>query len=139
MIAAFKEMVAGLSVGIVLADDRKEVLLSAVDDPALIGSADQLAARAGLAPRDEGKSTGRLHTPKRYSRPLRQVMYMSTLSAIRCDPQPRTCYQSKRGEGKQSIQATICLARRRTNVLYALIHDNRIRQPDSPPITQTAA
>jgi hypothetical protein len=31
------------------------------------------------------------------------------------------------------------LARRRTNVLYALIRDNRTWQPDSPPITTTAA
>jgi transposase len=115
--------------------------LAAVGDPTRIGSADQLAAWAGLAPvpRDSGKRTGRLHTPKRYSRRLRRVMYMSALTAIRCDPQSRAYYQSKRDEGKQSIQATICLARRRTNVLYALIRDNRTWQPDSPPVTQTAA
>ena len=53
--------------------------LAAVGDPSLIGSADQLAAWAGLAPvsKDSGKRTGRLHTPKRYSRRLRRVMYMS--------------------------------------------------------------
>jgi transposase len=115
--------------------------LAAVGDPARIGSADQLAAWAGLAPvpRDSGKRTGRLHTPQRYSRRLRRVMYMSALTAIRCDPQSRAYYQSKRGEGKQAIQATICLARRRTNVLYALIRDHRTWQPDSPQITTTAA
>jgi transposase len=115
--------------------------LSAVGDPTRIGSADQLAAWAGLAPvpRDSGKRTGRLHTPKRYSRRLRRVMYMSALTAIRCNPQSHAYYQSKRAEGKQSIQATICLARRRTNVLYALIRDNRTWQPDSPPTTESAA
>jgi transposase len=115
--------------------------LAAVGDPTRIGSADQLAAWAGLAPvpRDSGKRTGRLHTPQRYSRRLRRVMYMSALTAIRCDPQSRAYYQSKRDQGKKSIQATICLARRRTNVLYALIRDNRTWQPDSPPITTTAA
>lgn len=115
--------------------------LAAVGDPARIGSADQLTSWAGLAPvpRDSGKRTGRLHTPKRYSRRLRRVMYMSALTAIRCDPQSRAYYQSKRDEGKKSIQATICLARRRTNVLYALIRDNRTWQPESPPITTTAA
>ena len=115
--------------------------LAAVGDPALIGSADQLAAWAGLAPvpKDSGKRTGRLHTPKRYSRRLRRVMYMSALTAIRCDPHSRVYYQRKRDQGKRAIPATICLARRRTNVLYALIRDNRIWQPDSPPITTTAA
>lgn len=115
--------------------------LAAVGDPTLIGSADKLAAWAGLAPvpRDSGKRTGRLHTPQRYSRRLRRVMYMSALTATRCDPQSRDYYQSKRDQGKKPIQATICLARRRTNVLYALIRDNRTWQPDSPPITESAA
>lgn len=115
--------------------------LAAVGDPALIGSADQLAAWAGLAPvsKDSGKRTGRLHTPKRYSRRLRRVMYMSALTAIRCDPASKAYYQRKRDEGKRPIPATICLARRRTNVLYALIRDNRTWQPDSPPITKSAA
>jgi transposase len=115
--------------------------LAAVGDPALIGSADQLAAWAGLAPvpKDSGKRTGRLHTPKRYSRRLRRVMYMSALTAIRCDPHSRAYYQRKRDEGKRPIPATICLPTRRTNVLYALIRDNRTWQPDSPPITKSAA
>ncbi|WP_239706859.1 IS110 family transposase [Mycolicibacterium smegmatis] len=110
-------------------------LLAAVGDPALIGSADQLAAWAGLAPvsRDSRKRTERLHTPKRYSRRLRRVMYMSALTAIRCDPDSKAYYQRKRDEGKRPIPATICLARRRTNVLYALIRDNRTWQPESPP------
>lgn len=118
--------------------------LAAVGDPALIGSADQLAAWAGLAPvsRDSGKRTGRLHTPPhRYSRRLRRVMYMSALTAARCDPDSRAYYQRKRQQGKKRpIPATICLARRRTNVLYALIRDNRSWQPESPPqIAPTAA
>lgn len=115
--------------------------LAAVGDPALIGSADQLAAWAGLAPvsRDSGTRTGNLRTPKRYSRRLRRVMYMSALTSIRCDDHSRAYYQRKREEGKRPIPATICLARRRTNVLYALIRDNRTWQPDSPPVTTTAA
>jgi transposase len=115
--------------------------LAAVGDPALIGSADQLAAWAGLAPvsRDSGKRTGRLNTPKRYSRRLRRVMYMSALTAIRCDPYSRAYYQRKRDEGKRPTPATICLARRRTNVLYALIRDNRTWQPDSAQSQKIAA
>jgi len=115
--------------------------LAAVGDPALIGSPDQLASWAGLAPvsRDSGKRTGRLHSPQRYSRRLRRVMYMSALTAVRCDPASKAYYQRKRDEGKRPIPATICLARRRINVLYALIRDNRTWQPDSPPIAKSAA
>lgn len=108
--------------------------LSAVGDPALIGSADRLAAWAGLAPRpkDSGKRTGRLHTPQRYSRRRRRVMYMSALTAARCDPESHAYHQRTRAEGKRPIQATICLARRRVDVLYALIRDNRVWRPAGP-------
>jgi len=114
--------------------------LAAVGDPDLIGSADQLAAWTGLAPRprDSGKRTGRLHTPQRYSRRLRRVMYMSALTAVRCDPASRVYYQRKRAEGKRPVQATICLARRRVDVLYALLRDHRTWQP-TVPVTAVAA
>lgn len=115
--------------------------LAVVGDPALLESPDQLAAWAGLAPvsKDSGKRTGRLHTPKRYSRRLRRVMYMSALTAIRCDPTSKAYYQRKRDQGKRPIPATICLARRRVNVLYALIRDNRTWHPNTGQITTTAA
>lgn len=115
--------------------------LAVVGDPALLRSPDQLAAWAGLAPvsKDSGKRTGRLHTPKRYSRRLRRVMYMSALTAIRCDPTSKAYYQRKRDQGKRAIPATICLARRRVNVLYALIRDNRTWHPDTPQIATAAA
>ncbi|GAS91558.1 IS110 family RNA-guided transposase [Mycolicibacterium brisbanense] len=114
--------------------------LAVIGDPALLESPDHLAAWAGLAPvsKDSGKRTGRLHTPKRYSRRLRRVMYMSALTAIRCDPTSKAYYQRKRDQGKRPIPATICLARRRVNVLYALIRDNRAWEPTSQ-ITTAAA
>jgi transposase len=114
--------------------------LAVIGDPALLESPDHLAAWAGLAPvsKDSGKRTGRLHTPKRYSRRLRRVMYMSALTAIRCDPTSKAYYERKRDQGKRPIPATICLARRRVNVLYALIRDNRAWEPTSQ-ITTAAA
>ncbi|ADG79422.1 Transposase IS111A/IS1328/IS1533 OS=Tsukamurella paurometabola (strain ATCC 8368 / DSM 20162 / CCUG 35730 / CIP 100753 / JCM 10117 / KCTC 9821 / NBRC 16120 /NCIMB 702349 / NCTC 13040) OX=521096 GN=Tpau_2824 PE=4 SV=1 [Tsukamurella paurometabola] len=115
--------------------------LAAVGDPSRIVSADHLAAWAGLAPvsKDSGKRTGRLCTPKRYHRGLRRVMYMSAVTATRCDPESRAYYQRKRSQGKKHIPATICLARKRVNVLYALIRDNRTWQPTAPQITASAA
>jgi transposase len=109
-------------------------LLVAIGDLDQVGSADRLAAYAGLAPvpNDSGKRTGRLRRPVRYNRTLRRAMYLSALVAIRCDPAARAYYQRKRAEGKRSVQAVICLARRRTNVLWALLRDNRTWQPQPP-------
>jgi transposase len=109
-------------------------LLVAMGDLDQVGSADRLAAYAGLAPvpNDSGKRTGRLRRPVRYNRTLRRAMYLSALVAIRCDPASRAYYQRKRAEGKRSVQAVICLARRRTNVLWALLRDNRTWQPQPP-------
>lgn len=116
-------------------------LLAAIGDLDLIGSADRLAAYAGLAPvaNDSGKRTGRLHRPMRYHRGLRRAMYLSALTAARCDPDAKAYYQRKRAEGKRPVQAITCLARRRTNVLWALLRDNRTWQPDPPVTTEPKA
>jgi transposase len=113
-------------------------LLVAIGDLDQVGSADRLAAYAGLAPvpNDSGKRTGRRRRPVRYNRALRRAMYLAALVAIRCDPASRAYYQRKRAEGKCSVQATICLARRRTNVLWALLRDDRTWQPE-PPVSPT--
>jgi transposase len=115
-------------------------LLVAIGDLDQIDSPDRLAAYAGLAPvaNDSGKRTGRRRRPVRYNRALRRAMYLAALVAIRCDPAARAYYQRKRAEGKRPIQATICLARRRTNVLWALMRDHRTWQPE-PPVKPQAA
>ncbi|NIL77287.1 IS110 family transposase [Rhodococcus sp. B10] len=101
--------------------------LAAIGNPGRLQSGDQLAAWAGLAPvsKDSGTQTGRLRSPQRYDRRLRRVFYMSTLTAIRCDPASREFYQRKRSEGKRAPGAIISLARRRVNVMYALLRDER--------------
>jgi transposase len=113
--------------------------LAAIGDLDLIGSADRLAAYAGLAPvaNDSGKRTGRLHRPMRYHRGLRRAMYLSALTAARYDTASKAYYQRKRAEGKRPVQAITCLARRRTNVLWALMRDNRTWQPE-PPLNEEA-
>jgi transposase len=114
--------------------------LVAIGDLDQVDSADRLAAYAGLAPvaNDSGKRTGRRRRPVRYNRALRRAMYLAALIAIRCDPAARAYYQRKRAEGKRPVQAVICLARRRTNVLWALMRDDRTWQPE-PPVKPQAA
>jgi transposase len=102
-------------------------------------TADRLAAFAGVspAPKDSGKVSGNLHRPKRYHRRLQRVFYTSALISIQSDPNSRAFYDRKRAEGKRHTQAVIALARRRVNVLWALIRDRRCYQV-TPPATEAA-
>ncbi|WP_329394563.1 IS110 family transposase [Streptomyces melanogenes] len=89
------------------------------------GSADRLAGFAGLAPqpRDSGRVSGNLRRPRRYHRGLLRTMYLSAMVSLRTCPASRTYYDRKRGEGKGHKQALLALARRRVNVLWAMIRD----------------
>jgi len=100
-------------------------------------TADRLAAFAGVAPapRDSGKVSGNLHRPQRYHRRLQRVFYTSALVSIRCDPNSRAFYDRKRAEGKRHVQAVLALARRRVNVLWALIRDGRCYEVTPPAST----
>lgn len=51
---------------------------------------------------------------------------MSALTSVRYDPNSRRFYDRKRAEGKRHTQAVIALARRRVDVLWALIRDRRL-------------
>ena len=115
--------------------------LAAVGELASFASADHLAAYAGLAPvpNDSGKRTGRLHRPQRYHRGLRRVFYLAALTSIRCCPVSGAYYQRKRSQGKGSKTALIALARRRLNVLWAMLRDQRPYQPAGHAITAPAA
>lgn len=114
--------------------------LAVVGDPALLESPDQLAAWAGLAPvaKDSGKRTGGC-TPQalQSSTAPRHVHVRADRDPLR--PRIKAYYQRKRDQGKRPIPATIALARRRVNVLYALIRDSRTWQPNTPQITTAAA
>jgi transposase len=100
-------------------------------------SADRFAGVAGLAPvpRDSGRISGNHHRPKRYDRRLLRTFYLSAQSAARYCPQSRTYYQRKRVEGKNHKQAVLSLARRRLNVLWAMLRDNTpYHQPTAPAL-----
>jgi transposase len=94
-------------------------------DLAVFQTADRFAGVAGLAPapRDSGRISGNHHRPRRYDRRLLRVFYLSGLSALKSCPASRGYYDRKRGEGKSHIQAMLSLARRRLNVLWAMLRD----------------
>lgn len=104
-----------------------EFIATTGGDMSAFGSPDRLAGVAGLAPvpRDSGKISGNLRRPRRYNRRLLRMFYLSAQVAAVCCPESKRYYQRKRAEGKSHKQAVLALARRRLNVLWALIRDHR--------------
>ena len=115
-------------------------LLVAAGDLTAFPSAGHLAAAAGLVPvpNDSGRRTGNLHKPRRYSRPLRHVFYLSAqTSMMRAGPN-RDYYLKKRDHGRTHTQAVVALARRRIDVLWALLRDERTYTAIPPALAQAA-
>ena len=104
-------------------------------------SVDRLASVAGLAPvpRDSGRISGNLHRPRRFNRRLLRPCYLAALSSLKNSPASRNYYDRKRGEGKSHKQALIALARRRINVLWAMLRDHTPYQEPMPRISAQAA
>jgi transposase len=104
-------------------------------------TADRLASVAGLAPvpRDSGRISGNLHRPRRFNRRLLRTCYLAALSSLKNSPASRTFYDRKRSEGKSHQQALIALARRRINVLWAMLRDHTVyREPATISRAQAA-
>ena len=117
------------------------MLLTAAGDLSSYPDPGHLAAAAGLVPvpKDSGRRVGNVHKPRRYSRPLRHALYLSALSSLRTDGANRDYYQKKRAAGRTHKQALIALARRRVDVLWALIRDHRTYTAQPPLRARTAA
>ncbi len=108
--------------------------LVAAGDLSVFESADQLAAYAGLVPaaRDSGKRVGNNRRMRGGNKILKRVFFLSAFSSLRSSPHSRAFYDRKRREGKRHTQALIALARRRVNVLWAMLRDGTTFK--SPPL-----
>jgi transposase len=117
------------------------MLLVAMGDRRCHRDAGHLAAAAGLAPvpKDSGRRVGNLHRPRRYSRPLRHAFYLSAQSAMTHPGPNRDYYLKKRQAGSTHTQAVIALARRRVDVLWALMRDGRTFTTEPPRWQSQAA
>lgn len=106
-------------------------LLRTVGDGSTFASAAHIASYAGLAPatRQSGRSIKGEHHARRGNRALRGALYMSAFASLK-HPPSRTYYDRKRAEGKSHTAALTCLARRRVDVLHAMIRDRQTYQPD---------
>ncbi len=99
--------------------------LVAVGDLSAFENADRLAAYAGLVPaaNDSGKRVGNNRRMRGGNKSLKRVLYQSAFASLRGSPESRAFYDRKRAEGKRHTQALIALARRRVNVLWAMLRD----------------
>jgi transposase len=86
---------------------------------------DNLASAAGLAPilKQSGK-VRYLQRARGGNKTLKRVFYQSAFCSL-SHPASRAFYDRKRAEGKRHHQALIALARRRVNVLHAILRDRR--------------
>lgn len=92
-------------------------------------SADALAAAAGIAPvlRQSGKVRF-LKRPLGGNKGLKRIFYQSAFCSL-SHPDSRAFYDRKRREGKRHHQAVLALARRRINVLWAMLNNRQAFQP----------
>ena len=106
--------------------------LTAVGDPRdAFASAGHLAAYAGLVPaaRDSGKRVGNNRRMWGGNKLLKKVLYQSAFSCLRQHESSRAFYERKRREGKRHRQAVVALARRRIDVLWAMMRDEKRFDP----------
>ncbi|MGP4089016.1 IS110 family transposase [Streptomyces sp. KR55] len=109
-------------------------ILIDVGDGSSFPSAAHLAAYAGLAPatRSSGSSIRGEHPSRRGNKQLKRAFFLSAFAAL-ADPASRTYYDKKIAQGKHHTQALLCLARRRADVLFAMLRDGTFYDPQPTP------
>ena len=102
-------------------------------DVAAFPTAAHLAAYAGLAPVTRRSGTFRCgeHVNRGGNKLLKNALFMAAFASLRADPESRAYYDRKRAEGKKHNAALICLARRKTDILYAMVRDHKRYTPST--------
>src|SRR3712207_7586818 len=84
-----------------------------------------------MTPANGWVTTGNNKRMRGGNKTLKRVFYQSAFASLRSAPQSRVFYDRKRAEGKRHTQALIALARRRVNVLWAMLRDGTAFEPRS--------
>lgn len=105
-------------------------ILIEVGDGSTFPTAGHLAAYAGLAPatRSSGSSIRGEQPSRRGNKQLKRAFFLSAFAALG-DPASRASYDKKIAQGKHHTQALLCLARRRADVLFAMLRDGTFYEP----------
>ncbi|WP_067837389.1 IS110 family transposase [Nocardia lijiangensis] len=108
-------------------------ILLEVGDGTTFATAGHLASYAGIAPitHRSGSSIRGEHPARSGNHKLKRALFLSAFAALH-DPASRAYYDRKRAEGKKHNAALICLARRRCDVLFAMLKTKqRYRAPQA--------
>jgi len=99
-----------------------------------------LAAYAGIAPvtRRSGTSIRGEFPARSGNKQLKNALFRSAWVASCHDPTSKAYYDRKRAEGKKHNAAVICLARRRLNVMFAMVRDGSFYQVAPEKVLQAA-
>jgi transposase len=97
-------------------------ILAEIGDGSRFASGSKLASYAGLAPvtRQSGTSLKGESKSRRGNHRLKNAMFLAAFASLH-SPESRSFYDRKRAEGKKHNAAIICLARRRCDVILALL------------------
>ena len=109
-------------------------ILAEIADGSRFANGSRLASYAGLAPvtRQSGKSLNGESQSRRGNHRLKNAMFLAAFASLR-SPDSKAFYDRKRAEGKKHNAALICLARRRCDVILAML---RNREHYRPPMIE---
>ena len=107
--------------------------LAEIGDPHRFADGSRLASYAGLAPVDwqSGRSAVS-RKPRGGNHRLKNAMFTAAFVATQHDPDARAYYQRKRSQGKRHNAAVVCVARRRCNIILAMLKTQTPYQPPQP-------
>ena len=113
-------------------------ILLEVGDGSSFPTSGHLAAYAGLAPvtRRSGTSIRGEHPSRAGNKQLKRALFLAAFASL-SDPTSRAYYDRKRAAGKKHNAALICLARRRVDVLHAMLRHGTLyetREPKKMPV-----
>lgn len=113
-------------------------ILAEIGDGSRFATGAKLASYAGLAPvdRQSGRSLHGASQSRRGNHRLKNAMFLAAFASLR-SPDSKDFYDRKRAEGKRHNAALICLARRRCNVILAMLRTRQPYQPQHTPKTDT--
>ena len=99
--------------------------LAEVGDISRFPNASKLASYAGLAPkvRQSGKTIHSVTKPRGGNRRLKRVLVLSAGKSVQFCEESRAYYERKRSEGHSYGSCMMALARRRLNVMYAMLRE----------------
>jgi transposase len=105
--------------------------LAEIGDPRRFANGGRLAAYAGLAPVDRrsGRSINTTSRARSGNHRLKNAMFIAAFVAAQHDPAARSYYARKRAEGKNHNAAVICLARKRCDLLLAMLKHHAPYEP----------